>query len=66
MAFLAAVPAAILAVLLHFIYLRLFLPRMRDGSFGDLENNLVLGMVFSWFIPLGLFIYGTTYIYTCY
>ena len=57
--FLSAVPGISIALLFHFVYLKLVLPKMRDGSFGDLENNLVLGMVFSWLIPVGLFLYGT-------
>jgi DHA1 family multidrug resistance protein-like MFS transporter len=56
--FLSAVPGISLAVGMHFLYLKLVLPKMRDGSFGELENNLVLGMVFSWLIPAGLFLYG--------
>lgn len=56
--YLGAVPAGFLAVGLHSIYIKRMLPRLQDGSLGDLENHLVLGMIFSWLIPGGLFLYG--------
>ncbi|KAJ5612042.1 benomyl/methotrexate resistance protein [Penicillium lagena] len=56
--YLGAIPAGFLAVALHSIYIKRVLPRLKDGSFGDLENHLVLGMIFSWLIPGGLFLYA--------
>lgn len=57
--FLCVAPAAFLAFTIHVIYLkyRVF-PRMTNGTFGELENHLIPGMVASPFIPIGLFIYG--------
>lgn len=56
--YLGAVPAGVLAVGLHSIYIKRVLPRLQDRTVGDLENHLVLGMIFSWLIPGGLFLYG--------
>lgn len=56
--YLGAVPAVFLAVGLHSIYIKRVLPGLQNGSFGDLENHLILGMIFSWLIPVGLFLYG--------
>ena len=57
--FLCVAPAAGLAFTIHVIYLkyRVF-PRLLNGTFGELENHLIPGMVASPFIPIGLFIYG--------
>ncbi|CAL5874688.1 uncharacterized protein PFLUO_LOCUS8989 [Penicillium psychrofluorescens] len=56
--YLGAVPAGVLAVGLHSIYIKRVLPRLQDRTVGDLENHLVLGMIFSWLIPGGLFLYA--------
>ena len=56
--FLSAVPAIAFAVGLHFVYIKTVQPRMRHGSLAELESHLILGMVFSWLIPAGLFLYG--------
>jgi DHA1 family multidrug resistance protein-like MFS transporter len=57
--FLCVAPAAILAFTIHVIYLkyRVF-PRMTNGTFGELENHLLPGLLASPFIPAGLFLYG--------
>jgi len=57
--FLAVAPAGVLAFTIHVIYLkyRVF-PRLTNGTFGELENHLIPGMVASPFIPIGLFLYG--------
>jgi MFS transporter, DHA1 family, multidrug resistance protein len=57
--FLCVAPAGILAFTVHVIYLkyRVF-PRLMNGTFGELENHLIPGMLASPFIPAGLFLYG--------
>jgi DHA1 family multidrug resistance protein-like MFS transporter len=57
--FLCVAPAGFLAFTIHVIYLkyRVF-PRLTNGTFGELENHLIPGMLASPFIPIGLFIYG--------
>ncbi|KAF1838776.1 MFS general substrate transporter [Decorospora gaudefroyi] len=57
--FLAILPACVLAFSIHVLYLkyRVF-PRLTNGTFGDLENHLLPGMVASPFIPIGLFIFA--------
>lgn len=57
--FLCVAPAGFLAFTIHVIYLkyRVF-PRLTNGTFGELENHLIPGMLASPFIPVGLFIYG--------
>jgi DHA1 family multidrug resistance protein-like MFS transporter len=57
--FLCVAPAGILAFTVHVLYLkyRVF-PRLTNGTFGELENHLIPGMLASPFIPAGLFLYG--------
>jgi DHA1 family multidrug resistance protein-like MFS transporter len=57
--FLCVAPTAVLAFIIHVTYLkyRVF-PGLTSGTFGELENHLIPGMVASAFIPAGLFIYG--------
>jgi DHA1 family multidrug resistance protein-like MFS transporter len=57
--FLCVAPAAVLGFTIHVIYLkyRVF-PRLMAGTFGELENHLIPGMVASPLIPIGLFLYG--------
>ncbi|OAL06082.1 MFS general substrate transporter [Phaeosphaeriaceae sp. SRC1lsM3a] len=59
--FLCVAPAGLLAFTIHVIYLkyRVF-PRMMNGTFGELENHLIPGMLASPFIPIGLFLYAWT------
>ncbi|KAF2031235.1 MFS general substrate transporter [Setomelanomma holmii] len=59
--FLCVAPAAILAFTIHVIYLKFrVFPRMFAGTFGELENHLIPGMVASPLIPAGLFLYAWT------
>lgn len=57
--FLGAIPSGILALAIHATYMGRVAARLRDGSFGKLENLLVPGVIASWILPAGLFLYGT-------
>ncbi|KAH7402730.1 major facilitator superfamily domain-containing protein [Pyrenochaeta sp. MPI-SDFR-AT-0127] len=59
--FLAILPACTLAFIIQVLYLkyRVF-PRLSDGTFGELENHLIPGMVASPVIAIGLFIFAWT------
>jgi DHA1 family multidrug resistance protein-like MFS transporter len=60
--FLCVGPAALLAFTIHVIYLKFrVFPRLNNGTFGEVENHLLAGMVASPLIPVGLFIYGKSY-----
>ncbi|KAH7079142.1 multidrug resistance protein-like protein [Paraphoma chrysanthemicola] len=59
--FLCVAPAALLAFTVHVIYLKFrVFPRLNNGTFGEVENHLIAGMVASPLIPIGLFIYAWT------
>ncbi|KAF1947335.1 benomyl/methotrexate resistance protein [Clathrospora elynae] len=57
--FLAIIPACILAFSTHVLYLkyRVF-PRLMNGTFGEIENHLLPGMVASPLIAIGLFMFA--------
>ena len=58
--FLCTLPAGFLAFGAHAIYMKKRdFPRLENGTFGELENFLVPGMVTCWIIPVGLFLYGS-------
>ncbi|KAL5118376.1 hypothetical protein ACEQ8H_003725 [Pleosporales sp. CAS-2024a] len=59
--FLCVAPAAFLAFTIHVLYLkyRVF-PRLSNGTFGQVENHLLPGMLASPLIPAGLFLYAWT------
>ncbi|KAH9868711.1 hypothetical protein J1614_007783 [Plenodomus biglobosus] len=59
--FLVILPSCILAFTTHVLYLkyRVF-PRLTDGSFGEVENHLLPGMMASPLIVIGLFIFAWT------
>lgn len=59
--FLAILPACVLAFAIHVVYLkyRVF-PRLKNGTFGELENHLLPGMVASPIIAIGLFLFAWT------
>ena len=59
--FLAILPACVLGFGSHVLYLkyRVF-PRLKNGTFGELENHLIPGMVASPFIAIGLFLFAWT------
>lgn len=58
--FLSVGPAGLLAFIIQCIYLKYrVMPRLTNGTFGELENHLIPGMLASLFIPVGLFLYGT-------
>ncbi|KAF1958540.1 benomyl/methotrexate resistance protein [Byssothecium circinans] len=57
--FLAAIPSCLLAFTLQCAYLHYrVLPRLTNSTFGELENHLLPGLIFSPLIPAGLFIYA--------
>lgn len=57
--FIAVGPAALIGFTLHIIYLKFrAFPRLMTGTFGEVENHLIAGMVASPLIPMGLFLYG--------
>ncbi|KAF2857007.1 multidrug resistance protein-like protein [Plenodomus tracheiphilus IPT5] len=59
--FLAIVPACVVAFSIHVLYLKFrVFPRLMNGSFGDVENHLLPGMVASPLIVIGLFIFAWT------
>jgi len=59
--FLAAAPAALIAFIIHCIYLKKrAMPRLMSGTFGELENFLIPGMIASPLLPIGLLIYAWT------
>ncbi|KAF1841616.1 MFS general substrate transporter [Cucurbitaria berberidis CBS 394.84] len=59
--FLAIVPACFLGFAIQAVYLKFrVFPRLTDGTFGELENHLIPGMVASPFIVIGLFIIAWT------
>ncbi len=56
---LAVPPAAGIGFVLHCVWLsRRVQPKMRDGTFGDLENFLETGVAASVLMPLSLFMFG--------
>ncbi|KAJ4374243.1 hypothetical protein N0V83_002984 [Neocucurbitaria cava] len=59
--FLAIAPACVLAFTTHVLYLkyRVF-PRLTNGTFGELENHLLPGLVASPLIAIGLFLFAWT------
>lgn len=57
--FLAVAPAIIIAFSLHCVYLKKrAVPRLNNGTFGELENHLLPGLITSPLLPIGLFIFG--------
>jgi MFS transporter, DHA1 family, multidrug resistance protein len=56
--FLGAIPATMLAFAIHASYMGRVAKRLRDDTFGELENLLIPGAIASWAIPAGLFLYG--------
>jgi DHA1 family multidrug resistance protein-like MFS transporter len=59
--FLAVVPACLIGFTAQCLYLKYrVIPRVNDGTFGELENHLITGVVASPLIPIGLFIYAWT------
>ncbi|KAH3910895.1 hypothetical protein HBH56_137710 [Parastagonospora nodorum] len=59
--FLCVGPAGLLAFTIHCFYLKYrVMPRLTNGTFGELENHLLPGMLASPFIPAGLFLYAWT------
>lgn len=59
--FLAVLPAGAIAFICQCLYLkyRVF-PQLMSGTFGELENHLIAGVLASPLIPAGLFIYAWT------
>ncbi|CAO2657257.1 Nn.00g033830.m01.CDS01 [Neocucurbitaria sp. VM-36] len=59
--FLAILPACVLAFSTHVLYLkyRVF-PSLTNGTFGELENHLLPGMIASPLIAVGLFLFAWT------
>jgi DHA1 family multidrug resistance protein-like MFS transporter len=59
--FLSILPATVLAFTTHVLYLRYrVFPRLMNGTFGELENHLLPGVVASPLIAIGLFIFAWT------
>jgi DHA1 family multidrug resistance protein-like MFS transporter len=59
--FLSILPACILAFIIHVLYLRYrVFPQLMNGTFGEIENHLIPGMVASPVIAIGLFIFAWT------
>jgi len=59
--FLGILPACLVAFTVHVLYLKFrVFPRLMNGTFGELENHLLPGMVASPFIAAGLFIFAWT------
>lgn len=57
--FLAVAPSGLLAFVVHSIYLRFrCFPRLMNGTFGELENHLLPGLIASPLICIGLFMFG--------
>ncbi|KAF1964708.1 MFS general substrate transporter [Bimuria novae-zelandiae CBS 107.79] len=59
--FLAVLPAGTIAFVIQYVYLkyRVF-PALFSGSFGEVENHLLPGVLASPLMPIGLFIYAWT------
>lgn len=65
--FLCVAPAGLLGFTGHVLYLKFrVFPRLMNGTFGELENHLISGMIAAPIIPAGLFIYGTYTYFTTY
>ncbi|PVI06532.1 MFS general substrate transporter [Periconia macrospinosa] len=59
--FLAALPPCILGFVMQCLFLKYkVMPGLTNGTFGELENFLIPGVLASPFIPAGLFIYAWT------
>jgi DHA1 family multidrug resistance protein-like MFS transporter len=57
--FLVVAPAGLLGFTVHCIYLKYqVFPRLMNGTFGELENHLLPGLVASPIIFIGLFLFG--------
>jgi DHA1 family multidrug resistance protein-like MFS transporter len=57
--FLVVAPAGLIAFAVHCFYLKQYVfPRLTNGTFGELENHLLPGLVASPIIVVGLFIFG--------
>ena len=57
--FLAVLPAILFAFAVHCLYLnKRVVPRLMNGTFGELENHLLPGLLASPLLPIGLFIFG--------
>jgi DHA1 family multidrug resistance protein-like MFS transporter len=57
--FLVVAPAGLIAFAVHCFYLKQYVfPRLTNGTFGELENHLLPGLVASPIIVIGLFIFA--------
>lgn len=57
--FLCTLSGGLLAFAVYAVYMKKRdSARLENGTFGELENFLLPGMVTCWIIPIGLFLYG--------